>query len=158
MRAYGVDMLFLDEKGSVNAHRLNTFRHLFSEGSLYSISGFEVTSSNNNFELSNSPLAIRCAKWLMESWTVPRKIFQERCEVTLCSIRPMNNQEDAQQTLKKIQHQFKASSFQIGLKRFVSKHLLQIHASTTLTRESSKVVSNENLDGLEYSCCKTSSN
>ncbi|KAH0867665.1 hypothetical protein HID58_074687 [Brassica napus] len=46
--------------GSVNAHRLNTFRHLFSESSLYSISGFEAKPSNNKFKISYSPLYIRC--------------------------------------------------------------------------------------------------
>ncbi|KAL0885808.1 hypothetical protein Bca101_009791 [Brassica carinata] len=45
--------------GSVSAHRLNTFGHLYSETSLYSISGFEVTP-RNNFKLSDSPLASSC--------------------------------------------------------------------------------------------------
>ncbi|KAF3593098.1 hypothetical protein DY000_02024409 [Brassica cretica] len=56
-----VDMILLDEKstliqGTIHASRLR--RHL-SEGSVYSLSGFEVTRSNNNFPLSDSPVSIR---------------------------------------------------------------------------------------------------
>ncbi|KAG5386457.1 hypothetical protein IGI04_037927 [Brassica rapa subsp. trilocularis] len=39
--------------------RLNTFRRRLSEGSVYSLSGFEVTRSNNIFPLSDSPVSIR---------------------------------------------------------------------------------------------------
>ncbi|WZZ43446.1 hypothetical protein YC2023_039705 [Brassica napus] len=39
-------------------HRLNTFKHLFKEGSMY-VSRFDVTRSNLNFMLSDSPLSIR---------------------------------------------------------------------------------------------------
>ncbi|KAF2550927.1 hypothetical protein F2Q68_00036205 [Brassica cretica] len=39
-------------------HRLNTFKHLFKEGSMY-VSMFDGTRSNLNFMLSDSPLSIR---------------------------------------------------------------------------------------------------
>ncbi|KAL0790276.1 hypothetical protein Bca101_006522 [Brassica carinata] len=59
-----VDMILLDEKstliqGTIHASRLNTFRRRLSEGYVYSLSGFEVTRSNNNFPLSDSPVSIR---------------------------------------------------------------------------------------------------
>ncbi|CAN6898712.1 unnamed protein product [Brassica oleracea var. botrytis] len=46
-------------QATVNVHRLNTFRHLFNVGSMYSVSGFDVTHSNLNFKLSDSPVSIR---------------------------------------------------------------------------------------------------
>ncbi|CAN6882597.1 unnamed protein product, partial [Brassica oleracea] len=51
-----VDMLFVDEQstlihGTVNASRSQTYRQDFNEGSIYSLSGFDVTRSNNNFRL-----------------------------------------------------------------------------------------------------------
>ncbi|KAF8113572.1 hypothetical protein N665_0048s0033 [Sinapis alba] len=60
----GIDMLFMDAKATliqdtVNVHRLNTFRHLFSVGSMYSVSGVDVTQNNLNFKLSDSPVSIR---------------------------------------------------------------------------------------------------
>ncbi|XP_024013212.1 uncharacterized protein LOC112087536 [Eutrema salsugineum] len=60
----GVDMLFLDEKstvtqGSINVHCLNTFKHLLREGSIYTMRGFDVTRSNNNFKLCDSKFSIR---------------------------------------------------------------------------------------------------
>ncbi|KAG2294803.1 hypothetical protein Bca52824_041472 [Brassica carinata] len=52
-----VDMILLDEKSTliqetIHASRLNTFKRRLSEGSVYSLSGFELTRSNNNFPLS----------------------------------------------------------------------------------------------------------
>ncbi|CAN6892138.1 unnamed protein product [Brassica oleracea] len=46
-------------QATVNVHLLNTFRHLFNVGSMYSVSGFDVTHSNLNFKLSGSPVSIR---------------------------------------------------------------------------------------------------
>jgi len=46
-------------QGTIHASRLNTFRRRLSEGYVYSLSGFEVTRSNNNFPLSDSPVSIR---------------------------------------------------------------------------------------------------
>lgn len=46
-------------QGSVAASRLSIFRDRLSEGSVYTLSGFDVTRSNNNFRLSDAPLAIR---------------------------------------------------------------------------------------------------
>ncbi|CAF2111223.1 unnamed protein product [Brassica oleracea var. botrytis] len=60
-----VDML-LDERkhsmlilGTMNATRSHTYRPYLSEGSIYSLSGFEVTQSNNNFHLSDAHVSIR---------------------------------------------------------------------------------------------------
>ncbi|CAH2035718.1 unnamed protein product [Thlaspi arvense] len=60
----GVDMRLLDEKatlmqGSISVHRLNTFKHLMHEGTLYSISNFDVTCSNHHFKLCDSTISIR---------------------------------------------------------------------------------------------------
>lgn len=47
-------------QATVNVHhRLNTFKNLFIAGSIYSVSGFDVTRSNFNFKLSDSPVWIR---------------------------------------------------------------------------------------------------
>ncbi|KAF2619876.1 hypothetical protein F2Q68_00039093 [Brassica cretica] len=58
----GVDILLLDSQATLTqatVNRLNTFRHLFNVGSMYSVSGFDVTHSNLNFKLSDSPVSIR---------------------------------------------------------------------------------------------------
>ncbi|CAN6873090.1 unnamed protein product [Brassica oleracea] len=59
-----VDMLFVDEnstlmQGSVGANRQLRFRDRLSEGSLYTLTGFDVTRSNTNFRLSDAPFSIR---------------------------------------------------------------------------------------------------
>ncbi|KAH0884567.1 hypothetical protein HID58_060663 [Brassica napus] len=59
-----IDLLFVDEKstlihGTINSHRLKKYGDQFSEGSLHSMSGFDVTRSPNNFKISDFPLAIR---------------------------------------------------------------------------------------------------
>ncbi|KAL0791889.1 hypothetical protein Bca101_008135 [Brassica carinata] len=59
-----IDLLFVDEKstlihGTINSHRLKKYGDQFSEGSLYSMSGFDVTRSPNNFKISDFPLVIR---------------------------------------------------------------------------------------------------
>lgn len=38
---------------------MSTFRHRLTAGSMFSVSGFDVTECNQNFMLSDSPLAIR---------------------------------------------------------------------------------------------------
>ncbi|CAN6880128.1 unnamed protein product [Brassica oleracea] len=58
-----VDMLFVDEnstltQGSVGANRQLRFRDRLSEGSLYTLTGFDVTRSNTNFRLSDAPFSI----------------------------------------------------------------------------------------------------
>lgn len=45
--------------GTMNATRSHTYRPYLSEGSIYSLSGFEVTQSNNNFHLSDAHVSIR---------------------------------------------------------------------------------------------------
>ncbi|WZZ42742.1 hypothetical protein YC2023_039001 [Brassica napus] len=59
-----VDMLLLDEKstliqGSIGSIRQLRFRNRLSEGSVYALSGFDVSRSNPNFRLSDEPLSIR---------------------------------------------------------------------------------------------------
>ncbi|KAH0858964.1 hypothetical protein HID58_087225 [Brassica napus] len=44
---------------TVNVHHLTTFRHRLTAGSMFSVSRFDVTECNQNFMLSDSPLAIR---------------------------------------------------------------------------------------------------
>ncbi|KAF3583643.1 hypothetical protein F2Q69_00031960 [Brassica cretica] len=45
--------------GTVNATRSQTYRQDFNEGFIYSLSGFDVTRSNNNFRLSDALVSIR---------------------------------------------------------------------------------------------------
>ncbi|CAF1778622.1 unnamed protein product [Brassica oleracea var. botrytis] len=59
-----LDMLLLDEQstlihGSINSSRVDTFRRWLSEGSVYSLSGFDVARANPKFRLSDSPVSIR---------------------------------------------------------------------------------------------------
>ncbi|KAF8096421.1 hypothetical protein N665_0309s0047 [Sinapis alba] len=59
-----IDMLFVDEnstltQGSISANRQLRFRERLIEGSLYTLSGFDVTRNNPNFRLSDAPLSIR---------------------------------------------------------------------------------------------------
>ena len=44
---------------SINSSRVDTFRRRLSEGSIYSLSGFNVARSNPKFRLSDSPVSIR---------------------------------------------------------------------------------------------------
>lgn len=58
-----VDMLLIDETatmvhGTVTALRQLKFREQMSEGSVYTLSGFDVTRSNPKFRLSDAPVAI----------------------------------------------------------------------------------------------------
>lgn len=46
-------------QGSINVHRLNTFKHRLHEGKLYAINGFDVVRSNNHFKLCNLNVSIR---------------------------------------------------------------------------------------------------
>ncbi|XP_024007230.1 uncharacterized protein LOC18011836 [Eutrema salsugineum] len=55
----GVDLLLLDEKGSIHVHHLPVFQSLLVEGSLYAISGFEVTRSSTRFKLTDFHMSIR---------------------------------------------------------------------------------------------------
>ncbi|KAL0795767.1 hypothetical protein Bca101_067144 [Brassica carinata] len=59
-------MLLLDSKATVirrgrrlNVHLLNTFKSLLNPGSVYSVSGFDVTRSIINFKLLASPIFVR---------------------------------------------------------------------------------------------------
>ncbi|CAN6925283.1 uncharacterized protein LOC106393717 [Brassica napus] len=60
----GVDMLLLDSQSTmmpatVNVNRLATHLTNLEEGSVYSLTGFEVTHCNQNYRLSDSSLLIR---------------------------------------------------------------------------------------------------
>nr|VDC99433.1 unnamed protein product [Brassica oleracea] len=72
-----LDMLFVDEnilaeialvpyhclnffiQRSISANRQLRFRERLNEGSLYTLSGFDVTRSSPNFRLSDAPFSIR---------------------------------------------------------------------------------------------------
>nr|VDD33264.1 unnamed protein product [Brassica oleracea] len=59
-----LDMLLLDEQstlihGSINSSCVDTFRRRLSEGSVYSLSGFDVARANPKFRLSDSQVSIR---------------------------------------------------------------------------------------------------
>ncbi|CAH8367729.1 unnamed protein product [Eruca vesicaria subsp. sativa] len=59
-----IEMLMIDEdsmlvQGSVPASLQQTFRSRLSEGSLYRMSGFDVTRSSTKYRLSDGPVAIR---------------------------------------------------------------------------------------------------
>ncbi|CAF2071701.1 unnamed protein product [Brassica napus] len=59
-----VEMLLVDEhstliQGSVSATIQLTFRGRLTEGSVYTLSGFNVTRSNPKFRLSDGPVSIR---------------------------------------------------------------------------------------------------
>ncbi|CAN6897437.1 unnamed protein product [Brassica oleracea] len=75
-----VDMLFLDERkqsmlilGTMNATRSHTYRPYLSEGSIYSLSGFEVTQSNNNFRLSDAPACLHS----LQRWHNIRRTYDQ---------------------------------------------------------------------------------
>ncbi|KAG2248612.1 hypothetical protein Bca52824_088240 [Brassica carinata] len=62
--ADGVEMLLVDEhstliQGSVPETIQLTFRGRLTEGSVYTLSGFNVTRSNPKFRLSDGPVSIR---------------------------------------------------------------------------------------------------
>lgn len=71
-------------KASVKVHRLNTFKHFFKACSIYGVSRFDVTPSNLNSKLSNSPPSIRFSD--LTDFTeitepvspVPQELFQFR--------------------------------------------------------------------------------
>lgn len=46
-------------QGSVGANRQLRFRNRLSEGSLYTLTGFDVTRINTNFRLADAPFSIR---------------------------------------------------------------------------------------------------
>ncbi|WZZ72191.1 hypothetical protein YC2023_083561 [Brassica napus] len=54
-----VDMLFVDENVRIMPIGWLRFRDRLSEGSLYTLTGFDVTRSNTNFRLSDAPFSIR---------------------------------------------------------------------------------------------------
>lgn len=62
-KAYKVIIVFFAvygaSKGPISVHELNTFRHLPKEGAVYELSGFDVSRSNPNYRLSDSPFSVQ---------------------------------------------------------------------------------------------------
>ncbi|CAF1784549.1 unnamed protein product, partial [Brassica napus] len=59
-----VDMLLIDENstvvhGSIPASRQLRFKNRLSEGSVYTLSGFDVTRSSPKYRLSDAPVSVR---------------------------------------------------------------------------------------------------
>ncbi|KAH0906182.1 hypothetical protein HID58_038009 [Brassica napus] len=79
----GVDMLLLDSKATlmlatVNVNRLATYRTYLKEGSMYSITGFDIQCSN--FWLSYSSLLIRFSDATsLDEITKPASPIPEEC-------------------------------------------------------------------------------
>lgn len=48
-----------DSEGPISVHELSTFRHLPKEGAVYELSGFDVSRSNPNYRLSDSPFSVQ---------------------------------------------------------------------------------------------------
>ncbi|KAF3570293.1 hypothetical protein F2Q69_00061549 [Brassica cretica] len=59
--------------GTMNATRSHTYRPYLSEGSIYSLSGFEVTQSNNNFCLSDAPACLHS----LQRWHNIRRTYDQ---------------------------------------------------------------------------------
>ncbi|KAF3522719.1 hypothetical protein F2Q69_00049217 [Brassica cretica] len=62
-KAYKVIIVFFavygDSEGPISVHELSTFRHLPKEGAVYELSGFDVSRSNPNYRLSDSPFSVQ---------------------------------------------------------------------------------------------------
>ncbi|KAF3605792.1 hypothetical protein DY000_02048517 [Brassica cretica] len=98
-----VDMLFVDEQstlihGTVNASRSQTYRQDFNEGSIYSLSGFDVTRSNNNFRLSDAPVSVRFGEGTRftrvtdSDKVIPTEMFRFRSYDQLLALANTNRQ------------------------------------------------------------------
>ncbi|KAG2255575.1 hypothetical protein Bca52824_074869 [Brassica carinata] len=90
-----VDMLLIDENstvvhGSVSALLQLRFRPRMTEGSVYTLSGFDVTRSSPKYRLSDAPVAIRFndgtlfEKLAMIAQTIPTEHFRFRPDTTVC--------------------------------------------------------------------------
>ncbi|KAF3587892.1 hypothetical protein F2Q69_00029816 [Brassica cretica] len=98
-----VDMLFVDEQstlihGTVNTSRSQTYRQDFNEGSIYSLSGFDVTRSNNNFRLSDAPVSVRFGEGTRftrvtdSDKVIPTEMFRFRSYDQLLALANTNRQ------------------------------------------------------------------
>ncbi|KAJ0239611.1 hypothetical protein HA466_0232180 [Hirschfeldia incana] len=89
----GVDMLLVDSQStvlptSVNVNRLAAHQSNLDAGSVYSLTGFEVTRCNQNYRLSDSPLLIH----FTESTSI-KKIAEPVAPIPLKSFRFRNYSE-----------------------------------------------------------------
>ncbi|CAH2064688.1 unnamed protein product, partial [Thlaspi arvense] len=93
----GVDLLLIDEsstlmQGSIHLHHLSTFEPLLHEGSMYVITGFEVTRSNHRFKMTDFNLSIRFNErtslvQIQESFcNIPTELFRFHSHQELPSI------------------------------------------------------------------------
>ncbi|KAG2271268.1 hypothetical protein Bca52824_065823 [Brassica carinata] len=89
----GIDMLLLDSQATVmpatvNVNRLAAHQTNFEAGSVYSLTGFEVTRCNQNYRLSDSSLLIR-----FSDSTTFEKITEPAVPIPLESFRFRNYSE-----------------------------------------------------------------
>ncbi|KAF3588546.1 hypothetical protein F2Q69_00030958 [Brassica cretica] len=89
----GINMLLLDSQATmmpatVNVNRLAAHQTNFEEGSVYSLTGFEVTRCNQNYRLSDSSLLIR-----FSNSTTFEKITEPAAPIPLESFRFRNYSE-----------------------------------------------------------------
>ncbi|CAH8347879.1 unnamed protein product [Eruca vesicaria subsp. sativa] len=84
-----IDMLFVDEnttmmQATIVAARQRRFRQFLKEGSVYSLTGFDVARSNTKYRLSDAAISIRfndgtlLAKIESTDRTIPMEIFRFR--------------------------------------------------------------------------------
>ncbi|CAH2060870.1 unnamed protein product, partial [Thlaspi arvense] len=117
----GVDLLLIDEsvsissltqisdseyptaqstlmQGSIHLHHLSTFEPLLREGSMYVITGFEVTRSNHRFKMTDFNLPIRFNErtslvQIQESFcNIPTELFRFRSHQELLSLGNTNSE------------------------------------------------------------------
>ncbi|KAG2298749.1 hypothetical protein Bca4012_010244 [Brassica carinata] len=98
-----IDMLFLDEQstliqGTMNTKRIPTYRPYLNEGSIYTLSGFDVTRSNNNYRLSDAPVSVRFIeetafdKVTASDKVIPNEMFRFRSYDQLLALANTNRQ------------------------------------------------------------------
>ena len=84
--------------GIINSSRVDTFRRQFSEGSLYSLSGFDVGRSNPKSRLSDSLVSIRFNDGtFFETKTdsdkdIPTELFRFRSQEQLLTLANTNKE------------------------------------------------------------------
>lgn len=98
-----LDMLFLDEQSTLiqrtmSATRRHTYRPYLSEGSIYSLSGFDVTRSNSNFRLSDASVSIQFSDGTMfvqvtdSDKVIPTEMFWFRSYDQILALANTNRQ------------------------------------------------------------------
>lgn len=85
-------------QATVNVSRLATYRPYLQAGSMYSVTGFDVTRCNQNFRLSNSSLLIRfsdataLAELTEPAFPIPKECFRFRNHRGILSLANSNTQ------------------------------------------------------------------